>query len=348
MNIYCKNRSVRHHSAGRFLVTLAALALLATGCRRSEPVQLYGEAQGTYYSVQYFDPQQRNLQPQIDSLLDAFDQSVSLWVDRSLLRCLNAGLTDSLDDILLPLMTNSLAVEDYTDGAFNCRVGRLVQAWGFSFRQRQEPDSAELSLLLQSAHTHFDINNRRLVNKDPATEFDFNAIAQGYAADLVAQMLDRYGIESYLVDIGGEVIARGRKADGNPWRVGIERPAKDSLSAPIVETTIPLVDRSVVTSGSYRKYYEKDGVKYSHTIDPATGRPVTHSLLSVSVVEKECWLADAMATAYMVMGLEKAKAFIADHPQGFGTDAVFFIYDSCGTMASYATPGFEKMILQEK
>lgn len=343
MNINNNNKSVRHPGAGRFLIAMAAFCMLASACHHAEPMRLLGEAQGTYYSIQYYDPQQRNFQPQIDSLLDAFDLSASLWVDSSLLRQVNANLTDSLDDILHFLLTNSMMVEEYTGGAFNCRVGRLVQAWGFSFKQRKEPDSTELSRLLQSTQAAFTLDGHHFVYKDPSVEFDFNAIAQGYASDLVAQFLESQGIESYLVDIGGEVIAHGRKADKSPWKVGIERPAEDSLSAPVVETAIPLVDRSVVTSGSYRKYYEKDGVKYSHTIDPSTGRPVTHSLLSVSVVEKECWLADAMATAYMVMGLDRAKRFIAAHPKGPGTDAVFFIYDSCGTMKTYATPVWERL-----
>lgn len=342
MNHHYKNRSVRHQGAERFLVVAATVLLLATGCRHPEPVRLYGEAQGTYYSIQYYDARQRNFQPQIDSLLDAFDQSASLWVDSSLLRRVNAGLTDSLDTILSFLLSKSMDICEYTHGAFDCRVGRLVQTWGFSFKQRQEPDSTMLADLLKAARGNIGIDGNRFCRQYPDTELDFNAIAQGYASDLVAQFLDAQGIDSYLVDIGGEVIARGSKANNRPWKVGIERPASDSLSAPIVETAIPLVNRAVVTSGSYRKYYEKDGVKYSHTIDPATGRPVTHSLLSVSVVEDECWLADAMATAYMVMGLDSAKDFIARHPEGPGTNAVFFIYDSCGSLVTYATPGFKK------
>ncbi len=347
MNHPNKNRSVRHLSAGRFLVASTTVLLLATSCRQPEPVRLYGEAQGTYYSIQYYDAQQRNFQPQIDSLLDAFDQSASLWVDSSLLRRVNAGLTDSLDAILNFLLNKSLDICEYTHGAFDCRVGRLVQTWGFSFKQRQEPDSTMLAALLRAARGNIGINSNRFYRQYPDTELDFNAIAQGYASDLVAQFLDSQGVESYLVDIGGEVIARGHKADKRPWKVGIERPAGDSLSAPVVETAIPLVNHAVVTSGSYRKYYEKNGVKYSHTIDPSTGRPVTHSLLSVSVIEDECWLADAMATAYMVMGLDSAKAFIAAHPDGLGTAAVYFIYDSCGTLTTYATPCFENMILNE-
>jgi thiamine biosynthesis lipoprotein len=316
-----------------------------------DPVHLNGEAQGTYYSILYYDSLQRNLQPQIDSLLADFDQTASLWVDSSLLRRINANLTDTLNPLLADLLQQSLYINRYTDGAFDCRIGRLVQAWGFSFRQREELDSSTLDSLLRAARATVavdTVNDILLLRKeDPATELDFNAIAQGYASDILAQYLESQGITSYLVDIGGEVISHGTKTDGSPWRVGIERPAEDRYSEPIVQTAISVHDQSVVTSGSYRKYYEKDGVRYSHTIDPATGRPVEHTLLSTTVVERECWLADAMATAYMVMGIERSKAFIAAHPDGSGTDAVFFLYDSCGTLASYATPGFEKMIIKK-
>ena len=197
--------------------------------------------------------------------------------------------------------------------------------------------------MLAAARGRVAVSDGRLIKECPATELDFNAIAQGYAVDLLAAMLERYGITNYLVDVGGEVIARGGKPDGSPWRVGIERPAADSISAPEVQTAVALHDAAIVTSGSYRKYYERDGVRYSHTIDPATGRPVLHSLLSVSVVDSLCWRADAMATAYMVMGLDKAKQFIATHPNGPGTAAVYFIYDSCGTMTTYETPSFKKL-----
>ena len=349
MKIGLHTKSVRHHAVGRFFLIVAALTTL-TGCRRELPVQLFGEAQGTYYSVQYYDAQRRNLQPQVDSLLDAFDRSASLWVDSSLLRRLNANLTDSLDVTLYDLLMHSTEVFHYTAGAFDCFVGPLVQAWGFSFKERSEPDSATLAALLAAAHAPVYISvgtdGHRLVKTNPATELDFNAIAQGYAVDLLALMMDSLGIHDYLIDIGGEVIAHGTKADGRRWRVGIERPSADSLSSPVVQTAIELRDASVVTSGNYRKYYERDGVRYSHTIDPATGRPVRHSLLSVSVVERVSWLADAMATAYMVMGLDSALSFIATHPDGPGTEAVFFIYDNGGTLECHATEAFEKLIIQ--
>ena len=341
MTFYGNTTSVRHRRAGRFFLFLAAL--IATGCSQ-QPVRFFGEAQGTYYSVQYYDRHGRDLQPQVDSLLHAFDLSASLWVDSSLLRRLNEGTTDTIDDIVTALLEHSLAIKEYTGGAFDPRIGRIVQAWGFSFRQQQEPDSAELAAMLAAARGNVAIEDGHLVKECPATELDFNAIAQGYAVDLLADMLEHYGITNYLIDVGGEVIARGSKPNGSPWCVGIERPAADSVSSPVVETAIALRNAAVVTSGSYRKYYERNGIRYSHTIDPATGRPVQHSLLSVSVVDSLCWRADAMATAYMVMGLDRARQFIADHPGEPGTAEVFFIYDSCGTLCNYATPSFEQII----
>ena len=253
-------------------------------------------------------------------------------------------------DVPEQMLMNARADILYTNGAFDCRIGRLVQAWGFSFRQREELDGATLDSLLGAAHATIAVDTVdgtfRLRKENPATELDFNAIAQGYASDLVAQYLEARGITSYLVDIGGEVVSHGVKPDGRPWSVGIERPAADRYSERQVQTAIAVHDSAIVTSGSYRKYYERDGVRYSHTIDPATGRPVQHTLLSATVVERECWLADAMATAYMVMGLERGKAFIDAHPDGPGTAAVYFIYDSCGTLATYATPAFQQLTIK--
>ena len=309
--------------------------------------KINGEAQGSFYTVQYCDPQQRNLRATIDSFLTMFDQEASLWVDSSLLRRLNSNQTDSLSPILADLLDKSLYVHDYTGGAFDCRIGRIVQAWGFSFKQRQELDSTTLDSLLRFAHGHIAANHGHLIKQYPETELDFNAIAQGYAADLLAAQFDSLGIENYLINIGGEVKVRGQKPNGKPWHIGVERPAADSLGMPEVQTSIVLLDAALVTSGNYRKYYEKDGQRYSHTIDPATGRPVQHSLLSATVVEKECWLADAMATAYMVMGLDRARAFIDSHPDSPGTASVMLIYYEDGEMQTYTTPAFESLVIHK-
>lgn len=319
---------------------------MLTACgQHDKALHFNGAAQGTYYTVSYYDAERRNLQPMVDSMLDAFDRSVSLWVDSSLLRQLNAGVTDSLDEILLSLLDHSLAIERYTDGAFNCRVGRLVQAWGFSFRQRSEPDSLMLARMVAAAHAPVSIAGKHLVRTDAATELDFNAIAQGYSVDLLAAAFEKIGVHDYIIDVGGEVTAHGCKSGGKAWRVGIERPSDDSVSVPQVMNAIEVRDAAVVTSGSYRKYYERDGMRYSHTIDPVTGRPVQHTLLSVTVVDSACWQADAMATAYMVMGLEGSLSFIDEHRGQPGTGAVMFIYADGDTLRTYMTPEFKKMTI---
>lgn len=345
-----KNKSVRYLGIGRFLLA-AALCTLAACSRTAQPIKLQGQAQGTYYSILYIDPQQRDLQPMVDSLLQDFDQTASLWVENSLIRRLNRNETDTLTPLFADMLQKSLDIADYTEGAFNCRVGRLVQAWGFSFKQKEELNPRTIDSLMLLAHGRVSIDTTDdgtlLLRKEhPGTELDFNAIAQGYSVDLLAQMMQRLGIQNYLIDVGGEVIAHGQKADGTPWRVGIERPAENKYSAPEIETAIELRDLSVVTSGSYRKYYEKDGTKYSHTIDPDTGRPVQHSLLSASVVDSASWRADALATALMVMGRERSQQFIAQHPDDPALQTVFFIYDSAGNYATCGTPRFNSLIPQ--
>ena len=293
-------------------------------------VRLRGEAQGTYYSIIYYDEAGRDYQRAIDSLLDNFDQTASLWVEESMIRRVNENRDSVVNEDFAKLVEMSRAMHEYTDGAFDCTIGKLVNAWGFGFSKREEMSDAVVDSLLQYVGRQPEIvrdnDGTPIVRKaSPESTLDFNAIAQGYSTDMVSQFLESKGIENYLVDIGGEVYAKGCKPDGKAWTVGIERPAENRYSSPEVETAIELRDKSVVTSGNYRKYYEKDGVRYSHTIDPLTGRPVEHSLLSVSVVDESAWRADALATAFMVMGLEKAKRFIEEHPED-SMERVIFIY----------------------
>ena len=336
--------------------TVATLLLLCLcACRQAAPgpEHIEGQAQGTYYSISYYDAQHRDLQGPIDSLLAAFDQTASLWVDSSLLRRVNENSDSIVNDDFAQLTTLSVAMHQLTDGAFDCTVGPLVSAWGFSFRSRQPMSDAAVDSLRryvgQQPTLECCADGQYILHKPyPQTALDFNAIAQGYSTDLIARYLDRQGITDYIVDVGGEVYARGGKPDGSPWRIGVERPAANKYSQRELASTIGVRDMAVVTSGSYRKYYEENGVRYSHTIDPVTGRPVRHTLLSVTVVDTAAWRADALATAFMVMGLERAKAFIAAHPDDSGTQAVYFIYDEAGDNKTYATPAFEKLILTNK
>jgi thiamine biosynthesis lipoprotein len=329
----------------RLFIVLLIFIYACGNQTRVEPVRLAGEAQGTYYSVIYYDSLQRNFQPQIDSLLTAFDQSVSLWVPGSVLSRVNRNEEVVPDKYFIDNFNLSMQVAKETDGAFDPTVGSLVRAWGFGFDASRKVDSRIVDSILQFTGYHrVRIDSGKLVKNDERTTIDFNAIAQGYSVDLVGTFLEARGIENYLVDIGGEVKARGVKPDGSFWKIGIEKPARQKNDERELKEIIILKNKSVATSGSYRKFYEKDGVRYSHTIDPKTGYPVQHSLLSVSVVADNTALADAYATSFMVMGLERSKQFLRLHPE---LDAFFIYADDQGNYRTYATEGFKKYVTEE-
>ena len=326
---------------------LAAVLFLSSCTSRKEikPVHLQGEAQGTYYNMVYYDSLQRNLHPQVDSILKAFDRSVSLWVPNSVLSRVNRNDTSVvLDKNFIGNFKYSQQVSKATNGAFDMTVGPLVEVWGFGFESREKVGKRIVdSLLPLVGYQKIRLVNGKVVKADPRMQIDFNGIAQGYSDDVVGAFFDSLGIHNYLIDIGGEVKAKGKKPDGSFWRVGIEKPASDSASPRVLKAVIVLHNLSVATSGSYRKYYEENGIRYSHTIDPKTGYPVQHSLLSVSVLSKNTALADAYATAFMVMGYKKSRAFVEQHP---GLEAFFIWSDKHKKFRSYATPGFKKRIVE--
>jgi thiamine biosynthesis lipoprotein len=324
------------------MLILAAFA----GCslpKTSEPVRFMGEAQGTYYSIIYYDAEQRDFQYEIDSILKAFDQSVSLWVPNSILSRVNNGEHNVvLDTYFLENYELSMKVAANTGGAFDPTVGALVRAWGFGFDATRKVDEHIIdSILSFTGYEGISLLESQLIKEDPRTSIDFNAIAQGYAVDMLGTFLEDHGIDNYLVDIGGEVKGKGKKHDGSYWKVGIEKPAENQMDERDLKVIIELKDQSVATSGNYRKFYEEDGIRYAHTIDPFTGYPVQHSLLSVSVIAESTAMADGLATAFMVMGLEKATQFLADNP---GPEAYFIFSDESGEYATYATAGFQNKI----
>jgi len=314
--------------------------------KEMSPVHLQGEAQGTYYNMVYYDSLNRNLHHQVDSILKAFDRSVSLWVPNSVLSRVNRNDTSVvLDDNFIGNFNYSQEVSKATNGAFDMTVGPLVEVWGFGFESREKVGKRIVdSLLPLVGYQKIKIVQGKIIKADPRMQIDFNGIAQGYSDDVVGRFFDSLGIHNYLIDIGGEVKAKGQKPDGSAWRVGIEKPAADKDSPRILKAVIALRNMSVATSGSYRKYYEVNGIRYSHTIDPKTGYPVQHTLLSVSVLAKNTALADAYATAFMVMGYKKARAFVESHS---GLEAMFIWSAKDKSFKSYATPGFNKLIVEQ-
>ncbi len=327
-----------------FLVEL----ILWVGCNPSglsEKVHFEGQAQGTYYAVTYYDQEHRNFQPSVDSLLKAFDQTASLWVDTSLINRVNNNDDVIVNDDFLELFRMSQEVSALTDGDFDVTIGPLVRAWGFGPENRPVIGPGTVDSLLPLVNfRQIQIRNGRVIKAFPGIKIDFNAVAQGYSVDLVAHFLESKGIEDYLVDIGGEVYAHGAKPGEKPWMVGIEKPSKDQSSTRELEAELQVTNRAVATSGNYRKYYEKDGVRYSHTIDPHTGYPVKHSLLGVTVVADRCGYADAYATAFMVMGLDSTMKFLERDTTGL--EAYFIYSDQDRPYRTLMTEGLKQSLAE--
>ncbi|MCP4551680.1 MAG: FAD:protein FMN transferase [Bacteroidetes bacterium] len=313
------------------------------GTEKVKKTAFQGEAQGTYYTVQYFDNNDRDLKNEIDSILTAFDQSLSAWVPNSILSRVNRNETVLLDKYFIDNFNLSQRIASETNGAFDCTLGPLIEAWGFGFREKITLDQHKIDSIKEFiGYGKVHIENNQLIKSDPRIELSFNAVAQGYSVDLLGQYLESVGIDIYLIDIGGEIIGKGIKPDGDVWKVGIQKPTEDELGEIEAQIKIALTDKALVTSGSYRKYYEVDGVRYSHMIDPSTGYPVTHTMLSATVMADNCAEADAYATAFMIMGIEKATESVTQ----IDSLEAFFIYtDESGILQTFSTEGLRKFIL---
>jgi len=294
-----------------------------------------GETMGTTYSLTYLSQSGKNLQASVDSLLVVFNSSLSTYIPDSELSRFNRMDTLAFTLPYLPQVLNaSKTVYEKTAGAFDPTVGPLVNVWGFGPGGPQLKDSTDIGLLLRLVgfdKVDFDQNE---VRKTVAGVYlDFSAIAKGQGVDVIADFLNKKGINDYLVEIGGELVAKGVNEKGELWKVGINRP-DETASASDLYSIIALENRGMATSGNYRNYYMKDSVKISHTINPATGYPVNHSLLSATVLAKDCMTADAYATALMVMGVERAIQL----DSALSEIEVFLIYgDGKGGYSTFAS-----------
>ena len=324
------------------------------------PVQAHaGEAQGTTYSIKYLS-ESRLEDSAFEDLLKTIDQEVSLWLPSSQINAINQwGRTDSLygfvdsAQIIGPLWALSEELNGLTRGAFDPTVSPLVELWGFGLSKRGEVTPKGVDSVL--AYTgfrpeRFDMNEeesngfyqRTWVRKGhPNAALDFNAIAQGYTVDLLLEELRLRGVVNAMVELGGEVVCRGVNASGNPWRIAVDRPlAGTGASDRVLETVVSVKDRAICTSGNYRKFYEQGGRRYSHTIDPATGYPAENGLLSATVLAPSAAYADALATAFMVLGAEQTRGFLATYP-GLGLDVLLMSDDGEGGYTLWETPGFK-------
>jgi thiamine biosynthesis lipoprotein len=339
---------MKKNKAGQFIFLLILLAgmMACTPKTGTMKIRFFGEAQGTYYAITYFAEDTLVTQQQIDSLLEAFDLSASIWVKESVISRVNNNDPEVVPDRdFINIFRIAQKVSAETDGAFDITVGPLVEVWGFGFENRADVDRHMVDSLLPLVNYRaVRIENGSVVKDNPGIQIDYNAIAQGYSVDLTGDFLRKNGIGNFLIDIGGELLAEGTKPNGELWVVGIEKPSKEMDSERQLKATLKITGKAVATSGNYRKYYEIDGVRYSHTINPKTGYPVKHSLLSATVIADSAAYADAYATAFMVMGLEKAKAFLAMHPE---LEAFFIYQDKDKQMKTFATKGIADRIIPQ-
>ena len=296
-------------------VIIAFLFFACNMPKQSKPyIRLEGKAQGTTFSIIYADSLQRNFAKETDSLFRKIDKSLSLWDTTSILSNFNKNTPNTIaDEHFEKNFKRSMEISQITEGAFDVTIAPLVKRWGFHFKKNETaPNYAEVkSLLTCCGWQKIRLEKGVLVKEKPCMLLDFNAIAQGYTVDIMAQFLENQGIKNYMVEIGGEVRAAGHNETGELWQIGIDKPVENAgnmaQEGRPLQRIVALSGKSMATSGSYRKFIVRDGKKYSHLIDPATGFPVQHNLLSVSVIADNCTDADAFATAFMVMGLEKAK-----------------------------------------
>lgn len=326
-----------------------------TGCGRApgsgELLVLEGLTMGTTYVVKLNEPDlsaaEKDLRQNIEVILKNINHEMSTYLSDSVLTQINSKATTEWQEItpgLHEVINIALTISLLTEGAFDITVGPLVNLWGFGPGGRPEkvPADEDIQSTLKKSGFHYIqlASTPPLLIKEHADLYlDLSGIAKGFGVDEVAVYLESTGIKNYMVEIGGEVRARGKNNKGTVWRIGIEKPVTGKRS---VQRIIQLDDIAMATSGDYRNYFEKDGIRYSHTINPNTGRPITHNLASVTVLDGSATTADALATGLLVMGLEKAWNLALRE-----NISALFIYRENDGFSEKVTPGFQRYIASE-
>ena len=325
-----------------FLAVLIIGSVLIVKRNHDMPYQVNsGFVFGTTYRISYqYD---EDLNDEIVREMGKVDKALSTFNKQSIISQVNQGQDITVNDMFESVFNMAEEISDETDGSFDITVAPLVNAWGFGFKNGKMPDKATVdSLKAITGYKKVKMVNSRVVKDDPRIMLDCSAIAKGYGSDVVAAFLQRKGITNFMVEIGGEIVTRGINSSKKPWRIGVTKPVDDSLSTnEEIQTILNITDKAMATSGNYRNFYYKGGKKYAHTIDPKTGYPVQHNILSSTVIANDCATADAYATAFMVMGLDKAKKLLARHPELM---AYFICANDDGTHSVWYSPELKSKI----
>ena len=331
----------------RILIIVLAVGILIV-FRKLNPMEspvlqhVTGTTMGSIpYSIKYMASEDAFFKKEIDSILVAFNQSLSTYIPNSEISKFNQNDTIIFESTFFyPVLQMSEEMFVNSKGAYDPTIGPLVNAWGFGPKKKSSLDSALVDSLLQVVGFEQITYDEQMATKPPYTYLDFSASAKGYALDVIAQFLHAQGVDNYMVEIGGEVRCHGQNQNQTVWRIGIERPEM-TQNVGNAYATVFVNNRSLATSGNYRNYYKENGKIISHTISPFTGYNVTHNLLSASIFAPNCTLADGYATACMVMGLEESINMIEKLN---GIDGFFIYSDENGELKYYATAGIESQI----
>ena len=326
------------------------ILLLALGSiwiiRKNQPDNQYKTIQGpifgTIYQIKYQSSE--DLQAEVREELNRFDYSLSPFKEQSIISKVNRNEEVELDSLFIKVFNRSKETSKLSDGAFDITVAPLINAWGFGFKQGIYPDSLQVDSLLQyTGYQTVKLEEGKVIKQNPETILNCSAIAKGYSVDIIGDLLHAKGIKNYMINIGGEVLAKGVNGKNEPWQIGINKPTDDSLSInQDLEMIVSLKDKALATSGNYRNFYIKDGKKYAHTINPKTGYPVQHNILSATVLADDCMTADALATTFMVLGLEQSLELLKQVPQ---VEACFIYTDEEHEYAIYLTEGMKQMVV---
>lgn len=320
-----------------FLVFLIVATVIILAENKPEYRTSQGAVFGTTYHITY--NHNADLSTDITRVLKDVDNSLSTFNANSTISLVNKNLQVELDSMFLYVFHLAQHVAETTSGAFDITVAPAVNAWGFGFKNAETIDNDVIDSLKQIVgYQMVKEENGAVVKNDSRIMLDCSAIAKGFGCDVVAALFDSVGIADYMVEIGGEIVVKGLNSKGSDWRIGISKPTDDSLATETeLQTVLELTNRAMATSGNYRNFYYKDGKKYAHTIDPATCRPVNHNLLSVTVLAENCAVADAYATAMMVLGLERSLELCKKLEN---IDAYFIYQDNNGVIQICTTPDF--------
>jgi len=292
----------------RIFLCVFIFAVICSCSPKPEYIYNEGFVYGTIYHFVYQSPNGKDLKPAIENRLKELDLIFSTFNKESEISKVNTNQPVNLSGLFINCFNKAQEVSQISGGAFDITVAPLVNAWGFGFKNKDTITGVLIDSLKNiTGYQKVRLDGCRIVKDNPAIMLDMSAIAKGYTCDLIGDFLAGKGCKNYMVEIGGEVVAKGANREGKAWSIGISKPVDDALSINNeYQAIVSLPAHGLATSGNYRNFYIENGKKYAHTIDPKTGYPVQHSLLSATVLASDCMTADAFATAFMVLGIEKS------------------------------------------